>query len=56
MLFESKIHIKDMLFFAVISIATTLNAKKSLRSELYFVCLFVFFCAYFNNENADAGM
>jgi len=37
MLFESKIHIKDKLFFAVISIATTLNVKKSLRPELHFV-------------------
>lgn len=39
MLFESKIHIKDKFFFAVISIATTLNVKKSLRPELYFVFL-----------------
>jgi hypothetical protein len=51
MLFESKIHIKDKLFFAVISIATTLNVKKSLRPELHFV-----FFAYFNNENANARM
>jgi hypothetical protein len=51
MLFESKIHIKDKLFFAVISIATTLNVKKSLRPELYCV-----FFAYFNNENANARM
>ena len=51
--FESKIHIKEKLFiyffFAVISIATTLNVKKSLRPVLYLA-----FFAYFNHENANA--
>ena len=50
MLFESKIHIKNKLFFAVISIAATLNVKKSFRPELYF------FFAHFNNENANTRL